>query len=456
MIDLLIKAAFAVPMTGPGDVIEDAAIAVRDGRIEFVGRAADLPTDSAASIVDLGQHILMPGLINAHGHAAMTLLRGLADDADLQTWLREHIWPIEGQFVDASFVRVGAQLAIAEMLRTGTTFFSDMYFFPEETADAAVAAGMRCQIAFPVADFAGRWAASASECLSRGLELFDRYRDEPLVQVAFGPHAVYTVDDVHLRKILTYASELDAPVHIHIQENAAEIDECLATRGERPIATLKRLGLLSPSLQVVHATILSDEDIRDLAEAGASVVHCPHSNLKLGSGIARINDLRTAGVNVAIGTDGAASNNALDMFAETRQASLLSRIGAEDSHQESSNGAEGSSQKSSSSASMSAYDALHMATLGGARALGLDEFTGSLEAGKWADIIAVNTAVPGMTPMFDPISQLVHSTAGRFVTDVWVAGQRCLRAGALTTLHAGKLSDDAKHWQMLIKEADNR
>ncbi len=437
MYDLLIKAAFAVPMTGSGDVIEDAAIAVRDGRIEFVGGAADLPIQSAASTVNLGQHILMPGLINAHGHAAMTLLRGLADDAELQTWLREHIWPIEGRFVDASFVRAGAKLAIAEMLRTGTTLFSDMYFFPEETADAAVAAGMRCQIAFPVADFAGRWASSASECLSRGLDLFDRYRDEPLVQVAFGPHAVYTVDDEHLRKILTYANELDAPIHIHVQENAAEIDECLQTRGERPVATLKRLGLLGPNLQVVHGTILSDEDIRDLAEAGASVVHCPHSNLKLGSGIARINDLATAGVNVAIGTDGAASNNALDMFAETRQANLLSRSGAQ------------------SGPHMSAYDSLHMATLGGARALGLEDFTGSLEAGKWADIIAVNTAVPGMTPMYDPVSQLVHSTAGRFVTDVWIAGQRCLHAGALTTLHAGKLADEARHWQTLIKEADS-
>lgn len=440
MIDLLIKAAFAVPMTGPGDVIEDAAIAVRDGRIEFVGKATDLPDEAAASTVDLGQHIVMPGLINAHGHAAMTLLRGLADDAELQTWLREHIWPIEGQFVDASFVRVGAQLAIAEMLRTGTTLFSDMYFFPEETADAAVAAGIRCQIAFPVADFAGRWAGSASECLSRGLELFDRYRDEPLVQVAFGPHAVYTVDDAHLSKILTYANELDAPIHIHIHENAAEIDECLEARGERPLETLKRLGLLGPNLQVVHATILSDSDIRELADAGASVVHCPHSNLKLGSGIARINALMAAGVNIAIGTDGAASNNALDMFAEARQANLLSRGAGQDA--------------TDANPVMTAYDALHMATLGGARALGLDEFTGSLEAGKWADIIAINTAVPGMTPMYDPISQLVHSTPGRFVTDVWVAGQRCLQSGALTTLHAGKLSDDARHWQALIKAAD--
>lgn len=437
MYDLLIQAPLAIPVTGPGELIEDAAVAVTDGRIAFVGPASELPSDEAREQVALHHHVLAPGLVNAHGHAAMTLLRGLADDAALQAWLREHIWPLEGRFANADFVRCGTELAIAEMLSTGTTTFSDMYFFPEVAADVAIAAGMRIQVAFPVAPAAGRWAATLEECLHKGLALFDRYRSEPLAHVAFGPHAVYSVDDDNLARVLTYANELDAPIHIHLQENSAEIDECIAMRGERPLETLSRLGLVGPNLQAVHCTVLSDDDIGVLADAGASVIHCPVSNLKLASGIARTSDLINAGVNVAVGTDGAASNNTLDLFAETRQANLLSRSGAV------------------SGGALSTYQSLHMATQGGADALGIGSEVGSLELGKWADLIAIDVAMPQTMPLYDPVSQLIHTSAGRSVSDVWIAGARKLRAGQHTGFDLGKLATAVRGFQHDIATADH-
>jgi 5-methylthioadenosine/S-adenosylhomocysteine deaminase len=429
-IDLLLTARWVIPVEPEGTVLDHHALAIDQGRI-----IALLPAAEAAQryqpreTVRLPEHVLLPGLINAHTHAAMSLLRGYADDLALMDWLQNHIWPAEARWVSAEFVRDGSRLAIAEMLRGGVTCFNDMYFFPEETARIAAAAGMRATIGMIVIDFPSAYAAHTDEYFKKGLALHDEYRDHALIRTAFAPHAPYTVADDAFQRIATLAGELSLPVTVHLHETAAEVKEALAKTGEQPLKRLERLGLLSPQLLAVHMTQLESHEIALLAAQGAHVIHCPESNLKLTSGFCPVAALLKAGVNVALGTDGAASNNDLDMFGEMRTAALLAKAVANDA------------------TTVPAARALRMATLNGARALGMDDLIGSLVSGKAADVIAVDLSAVETQPVHDPISQIVYAAARSQVTDVWIAGRQLLKQRELLTLDVPAISAATHLWR---------
>ena len=438
--DTLISARWVIPVAPAEQVLTDHAVAIRGRRIVDILPATEARQKYADAVrYDLPGHALIPGLVNAHTHAAMSLLRGLADDLPLEQWLRGHIWPAEARWVGAEFVRDGSRLAIAEMLRGGTTCFNDMYFFPEVTARIAAGLGMRASIGMIVTDFPTAWASEADEYIAKGLsEVMDAHKGEGLISTCFAPHAPYTVSDAPLSRIRTLADELERPVHIHVHETAAEISEHLQRHDCRPLDRLDRLGLVGPNLLAVHMTQLEDVEIALLAERGASVVHCPQSNLKLASGFCGVARLLEAGVNVGLGTDGAASNNDLDMWDEMRTAALLAK------------GVAGRAD------ALPAHDALHIATLGGARALGLGEEIGSIECGKAADLVAVDLDRTETQPVYDPISQLVYAAGREAVTHVWVAGQPQLVDRELTQLDIEEIKANAVEWGKRIELADHQ
>ncbi len=431
--ELLIHARWIIPVSAGDPVLDYHSLAVDEERITAI-----LPTQEARSslqartTVELGESALIPGLVNAHTHAAMSLLRGVADDLPLMEWLQQHIWPAEQQWVNEQFVHDGTQLAIAEMLRGGTTCFNDMYFFPEVTARVAAGCFMRACTGMILIDFPTRYAEGPDEYFAKGLALRDEYMHHPLVSQAFAPHAPYSVSDDVLRKAQMLADELDVRIHMHLHETAGEVDEALRKDGRRPLARLADLGLLSPALTAVHMTQLEEPEIAQLAESGASVVHCPESNLKLASGFCPVQKLVDAGVNVALGTDGAASNNDLDMPGEMRSAALLGKAVAGDA------------------SALPARQLLRMATINGARALGLAGHTGSLEPGKWADIAAVDLNTPECQPVYDPVSQIVYSAGREQISHVWVAGRPLLRERQLTHLDIDELLGRVRGWQTRI------
>lgn len=431
-VDLLIVARHVVPVVPAGMVLENHALAIDGGRIRALLPAAQAGAIAARQTVHLDDHVLLPGLVNAHGHAAMTLLRGYADDLPLHRWLEQQIWPLERRWAGPEFVRDGTSLAIAEMLRSGTTCFSDMYFFPDTVARTARDIGMRAQIHFPVFDFATAWADGADDYIHKGLALFDEFKHSALVGIGFGPHAPYTVSDAPLARVAMLAAELDASIQIHAHETAQEVAEAVARTGERPLTRLQRLAILGPRTLCVHATQLDDEDIATLQRNNSHVVHCPESNLKLASGFCPVQKLLDAGINVALGTDGAASNNDLDLFGELRSAALLAKAVAGDA------------------TALPAHAALHMATLAGARALGLDEHIGSLEPGKAADIIAVDLGDIEAQPLHNPISQLVYTNSGSRVSHSWIAGKPMLENRRLTALDSAELRERSAYWQQKI------
>jgi 5-methylthioadenosine/S-adenosylhomocysteine deaminase len=402
----LILPRWIAPVEPEATVLVDHAVVVRDGRIEAV-----LPADEAARrhpdapATRLPGHLLVPGLVNLHSHAAMSLLRGVADDLPLERWLRERIWPLEAGLVSDAFVHDGTVLACREMLRGGVTTFSDMYFFPEATARAALSMGMRAVVGIIVLDFPSAYASGAGDYLARGLALRDALRHEPAVRFTLAPHAPYTVSDDAFREVAKLSAELQLPVHVHVHETAAEVAEHEARHGVRPLARLARLGLVGPELIAVHAVHLLEAEIRMLAERGAAVAHCPHSNLKLGSGIAPVARMLEAGVVVGLGTDGSASNNRLDLLLEARTASLLAKGSSGDA------------------AAFGAHRALRAATLDGARALGLHGEIGSIVPGKSADLVAIDLSEPDLQPVHDPVAQLIFAGGREQVTDVWIAGE---------------------------------
>ncbi|MGE5241319.1 MAG: TRZ/ATZ family hydrolase [Bacteroidota bacterium] len=429
-IDTIINARWVIPVEPDGKTLDHYSLAILGGKIFEVLPTADAAKHyRATETIDLSNHALIPGLVNAHTHAAMSLFRGLADDLPLMDWLNKHIWPAEAKWVGEAFVRDGTELAIAEMLKSGTTCFSDMYFFPEVTARVCTDAGMRACIGLIMIDFPSAWAQNAEEYLHKGLRLHDELRHSDLVTTAFAPHAPYTVSDAPLEKIRMYADELDIPIHMHVHETAHEVEGSLAQYKKRPLARLADLGLLGPRLVAVHMTQLQPNEIESLVKANVNVIHCPESNLKLASGFCPVQALVTAGVNVALGTDGAASNNNLDMLEEMRIAALLAK------------GASGEAT------AVPAHTALRMATLNGARALGLEARTGSLTAGKAADITAIDLADIASQPVYDPVSQIVYTATRNQVTDVWVSGRRLLANHRLTTLDEAALGQKAGQWR---------
>lgn len=436
-IETLIHARWVIPVAPDDQVLEHHALAIQAGRILEI-----LPSDQARekyqpdTVDELTQHALIPGLINAHTHASMSLLRGLADDMPLMTWLNEHIWPAEGRWVNEEFIADGTRLAVAEMLRGGTTCFNDMYFFPEVTGMVSAAAGMRAVVGLILIDFPSAWASGPDEYISRGLEVHDQFRSHGLITTAFAPHAPYSVSDEPLERMRTLADELDPPpfIHMHVHETQDEITQSMEKFGKRPLQRLQDLGLLSPSLIAVHMTQLNSDEIAQFADSGASIVHCPESNLKLASGFCPVAELHQAGVNIALGTDGAASNNDLDMFSEMRTAALLAKGVAGDA------------------SAIPAATALRMATLNGAIALGIADETGSLEPGKAADITAVDLGGIETQPIYHPLSQLVYATGRDKVSDVWVAGKQVVHNGELTTLDKHEILARTVEWQEKIRE----
>ncbi|MDX2350503.1 MAG: TRZ/ATZ family hydrolase [Porticoccus sp.] len=436
-VDLIISAQWTIPVIPKSAVFEDCSVVIDQGNI-----VAILPTTEATrkyialEHTELPNHVLIPGLINAHGHAAMTLLRGYADDQPLQNWLEKHIWPAEGQWVGEDFVRDGTELAIAEMIRSGTSCFSDMYFFPDCAAEAASHSGIRSQIAFPVFDFPSAWGRGPEDYIHKGLQLRDDYKDRDLTRIAFGPHAPYTLSNGPLETIATYAEELDSHVQIHLHETAIEVANSIKEHGVRPIQRLVELGLLSPRTQCVHMTQLDEQDISTLVEHNAHVIHCPESNLKLASGFCPVTTLLDSGINVALGTDGAASNNNLDMFGEMSTAALVAKA------------------VSGNAGAVDAHTALQMATINGAKAMGWEDQIGSIEAGKSADLAAITLGTIESEPLYNPASQLLYTNAGSRVSHLWVNGAALMIERQLQTLNEQEVLTKAKQWQRKI--ANNR
>lgn len=430
----VIEPRWVIPVEPAAITLEAHAVVIAGDHIldvlpvsDAAGRYPDAPR------IKLPGHVLIPGLVNLHTHAAMSLMRGMADDLPLMDWLQKHIWPAEAQLVSDEFVYDGTLLACAEMLRGGITCFNDMYFFPEATARAALQSGMRAALGIITIEFRSNYASDAQDYLARGMALRDTLREEPLLSFCLAPHAPFTVSDATFAQIATYAGELELPVHIHIHETAQEVAESLKQHGVRPLARLEKAGLLGPGLIAVHSVHLDEREIGLFARHGCSVAHCPSSNLKLASGVAPITRLLQAGVNVGLGTDGAASNNRLDLFAEMRLAALLAKGSAGDA------------------AAMPAHQALECATLGGARALGLQEKIGSIAPGKLADLVAVDLSASELTPCYDPVSHLVYAAGREHVSNVWVGGEQRLTGGELVKLDTAAIRAKARQWQNRIR-----
>ena len=432
-IDLLIEARWIIPVEPANAVLENHAIAIDKGRIVAILQQSDASTRfSAREVKRLPHHVLIPGLVNLHTHAAMTLLRGLGDDLPLMDWLQNHIWPAEAKHVSAQFVHDGTLLACAEMLRGGTTCFNDMYFYPKAAAKAALSSGIRAVIGLITLDFPTPYAADADDYLAKGLAARDELRDEPLLSFCLAPHAPYTVNDRNFSQVLTLAEQCDLPIHLHLHETKQEIEDSQQRFGMRPIERLRRLGLLSPGLIGAHGVHLNAEEIALLAQQGCSIAHCPSSNLKLASGIAPLAALAAQSVNIGLGTDGAASNNRLDLFQEMRLAALL---------------AKGSSGQAEA---IGAHQALRMATLGGAQALGLDGQIGSIAVGKSADLCAIDVNDVGLAPCYNPASLLVYAAGREHVSDVWIAGRSRVADGRLLETNEIELIKLAALWQNQI------
>jgi 5-methylthioadenosine/S-adenosylhomocysteine deaminase len=429
-VDLVVTPRWIIPVE-PGNVtLNDHAVVVDDGRIVALLPAAEaLLRFEPRRRLDLADHVLIPGLVNLHTHAAMALFRGYADDMALMDWLRIRIWPAEVRHASPDFVRDGTLLACAEMLRGGITCFNDMYFYPEAAAEAALAVGMRAALGLIVIEFPTAYAADAEDYLRKGLASRDALREEPLLSFCMAPHAPYTVSDRSFARIVTLAEQLDLPVHLHLHETRAEIEESLARHGLRPLERLRRLGLLGPNLIAVHGVHLDQDERLLLAEHGCSVAHCPSSNMKLASGIAPVTELEALGVRVGLGTDGAASNNRIDLFQEMRHAALLAKVASGDA------------------TALPAHRVLRMATLDAAAALGLDQRLGSIETGKEADLCAVDLSGLLVAPCYDPASHLIYAASRECVSHVWVRGRAVVENGLVLQINNTKLFDAVQVWK---------
>ena len=434
----LIHGKHIIPMDGKARALNDFSIAVQDGHIIDIAprrEAAERYSCDACHTYD--HHIIIPGLINTHTHAGMSLFRGLAHDLPLMEWLNHHIWPAEQKWMSEDFVRLGTQLAMAEMIRGGVTCFNDMYFFPEIAAQEVIRSGMRGHLGMILLDFPTPYAACAEEYLSKGLELHSRYSSHPQVRCTFAPHAPYTVSDRPLERIAALADELGLPVHIHLHETENEISMSVEQYGMRPLQRLNEHGLVNDRLIAVHMTQLEDEEIELLADTGASIVHCPQSNLKLASGFCPVQELHDNHVNVTLGTDSCASNDDLDVLGEMHTAALLAKGVARDA------------------SAMPAYESLRCATINAASALGIAHITGSLETGKAADMTVIDIEQIEAQPVYEPIGHTVYATQRAQVSDVWVQGELLLHDKQLQTLDQDEIVSSAREWGKKILDGEN-
>jgi 5-methylthioadenosine/S-adenosylhomocysteine deaminase len=435
-VNQIIHAKWLITCETANKVLNDHALIIHDGVIKNI-----LPSDSVAQqyqssdIKHFNYHAIMPGFINSHTHLAMNLFRGLADDLALMDWLNNYIWPAEKKWVNNDFVYDASLLAMAEMIRGGTTCFNDMYFFLHDTAKAAEIAGLRAHIGIHVINVPTRWGNTPAEYLKKGLAFYEEYKNHDRIKITMAPHAIYTVPDNVLVELLGVAEKLDLQMNMHIQETLAEVEQSIATTQQRPLRRLQQLGLVSPRLIAIHMTEINEEDLEILAVAKPNIVHCPESNMKLASGIAPLDKFKIAGVNVALGTDGAASNNDLDMLGEMRTAAFLAKANTHNP------------------TSLKASEALQMATINGAKALNIDKVTGSLTIGKSADFIAINLDEMETLPVYHPDSQIVYAASRHQVTDVWVKGKQLMKNRELLTLDEEKLKATAKNWQKKIQNS---
>lgn len=431
----IIQADWTVTVNPQFEILRDYAVLVEDNRIRELIAGDDvgeLDCLASAEVFRLPGCALLPGFVNSHTHAPMSLFRGIADDLPLMTWLTEHVWPAESRWVDPKFTADGFRLAAAEMIRSGTTCLNDMYFFPDEAARCAQAIGMRSVIGLIVLDFPSAWASDADEYLHKALAVHDEIRELPLVEGALAPHAPYTVSDRPLEQIAMYSNELDVPVHMHVHETTHEVAEAQQKTGKRPLERLDQLNLLNPNLVAVHMTELDEFEIERISEAGVNVVHCPESNLKLGSGICPVAALLEQGVNVCLGTDGAASNNDLDLLGEMQSAALLAK------------------GYSGDASACNARQAIQMATINGARALGMSDRIGSIEVGKLADLVAIDLNALNTQPVYDPVAQIVYAANSRQVSHVWIDGVLQLKEFELCRLDSDEILAAARSWASKI------
>lgn len=431
----LVHSRYVIPVRPARTVLEHHSLAIEGGRI-----VALLPTAEAmrqyrgAEQVSLTDHVLMPGLVNMHTHSPMTLLRGYADDLPLQQWLTERIWPAERQLVCPDFVADGTRLALAEMIRAGTTCFNEMYFFPDVMASVVTRAGLRACMGLPVLEFPTAWANSADEYLEKGLDVCRQWSGEPLLAFALAPHAPYSVSDRTLEQIADLSGSRKMQVHMHVLETGWDVSHSLKEHGMPTLQRLKQHGLLDSRLLAVHMTQLTETDLRTVAESGVHVLHCPQSNLKLGSGICPTSELRALGVNITVGTDGAAANNNLDLLSEVQTAALLAK------------------GRSGDPRVFDAFTALELITINGARALCMENEIGSLEVGKQADLAALDLSAPETQPVHNVISEVIYAASSRQFTDLWVAGRRLMANGNLTTLDLASVVENARGWQIRMSE----
>ena len=429
-VDLILRPRWIIPVQPRYQVLENHDLVVHEGRIVALSpREQTAQHYLAATTEDLPEHVLMPGLVNVHCHAAMTLMRGIADDLPLQTWLETAIWPRESRWVSTDMVRDGTLLACAEMLQAGITTFNDMYFFPEAAAEAVDQAGIRASLGILAFDFPSAYGHDATDYLNKGLATRDAWRDHPRLSFMLAPHAPYTVSDASFEQVATLAAQTNLGIHIHVHETQTEVDQSLSQYGERPIDRLERLGILGPQTLAVHAVALNDNDIATLARHNTHVAHCPTANLKLASGIARAADLHNAGINIGLGTDGAAGNNRQDLLGEARLAGLLAKGMTHDAR------------------ALPTHTLIYMATLGGAQALGLSHHIGSLEPGKQADLCAIRLNSPATLPVFDAASQVLYAAGREHVTDVWVNGQSVVKKKHLVQISSEEVYVRTKTWE---------
>ena len=432
--DLMVCPRWIIPVEPAGVVLEDHALIINSGEIiDLLPREAAIQRYAALTVETLPEHVLLPGLVNTHTHAGMTLMRGIADDQPLKTWLEEWIWPLESRWVSTEMVRDGTLLACAEMLLSGVTTFNDMYFFPEAAAEAVDQSGIRASLGILAFEVPTAYGHGADDYLNRGLATRDALRNHPRLSFMLAPHAPYTVSDATFEKVATLAAQTGLGIHIHIHETLHEIDDSLRQHGMRPLDRLERLGILGPQTLAVHAVALNDNDIALLARHNAHIAHCPAANLKLGSGIARTAAIYKAGINIGIGTDGAAGNNRLDLLSETRLAGLLAKGTEQDP------------------ALFPAHTLIYMATLGGARALGLQDRIGSLAIGKRADLCAIALDNIATAPLFDPASHIINAAGREHVTHVWIDGECVVKKKHLQKISHGEIYAKAKTWENRLR-----
>lgn len=433
-VNQIIHTQWLMTCESKNNILENHALIIQDGRITDI-----LPSKQASEkytakeVVHYSTHVVMPGFINSHTHIGMNLFRGLADDVSLMDWLNNHIWPAEKNWVSPEFVYDASLLAMAEMIRSGTTCFNDMYFFLQESAKAAELAGIRAHIGITVIGFPTAWAKTTEEYFTKGLEFYAEYKNHPLIKTTIAPHAIYTVPEDALIKINELALELDLKINMHIQETAAEVDQSLKETKLRPLRRLQNIGFLSPRVNAVHMTQVNAEDLEILAATKPSIVHCPESNIKLGSGNFPLQKYKEIDLNIALGTDGVASNNDLNMIGEMHSASQLAKICSGDPK------------------TLPVHEVLAMGTVNGAKALGIDHLTGSLAKGKSADFIAINLAEIETIPLYHPASQIIYSASREQVTDVWVAGKQLMKNRKLLTLDEEQIKAKTREWQQKIK-----